>query len=80
MDNDTRTMIRNLTEGPVLRQLLRTIGTLFSVLLLIGAAFLALFLFGVDWVLRVMSMPAESYAYGTRYVMTCAVGAFAIVG
>ena len=154
MDNDNRTMIRNLTEGPVLRQLLlfslplmlgnllqtvytladsvivgqfvgaaglaavttggeainiitlismgfasagqvliaqhigrqdydaipRTIGTLFSVLLLIGAAFLALFLFGADWVLRVMSMPAESYAYGTRYIMTCAVGAFAIVG
>ena len=58
----------------------RTVGTLFSVLLLIGAVFLALFLFLDDWVLRVMSMPAESYAYGKRYIVTCAAGAFAIVG
>ena len=58
----------------------RTVGTLFSILLLIGAAFLALFLFLDDWVLRVMSMPAESYAYGKRYIVTCATGAFAIVG
>ena len=154
MDNNRQTMIRDLTEGPVLRQLLmfslplmlgnllqtvysladsvivgqfvgaaglaavttggeainiitlisigfasagqvligqqigrrdydkisRTVGTLFSVLLLIGAAFLLLFLFLDDWVLHVMSMPAESYAYGRRYIVTCACGAFAIVG
>lgn len=58
----------------------RTVGTLFSVLLLIGGVFLALFLFLDDWVLRVMSMPAESCAYGKRYIVTCAAGAFAIVG
>ena len=58
----------------------RTVGTLFTVLLVIGAAFLALFVFCSDGVLRVMSMPAESYAYGKRYIVTCATGAFAIIG
>ena len=58
----------------------RTVGALFAVLLVTGVAFLLLFVFLDDWVLRALSMPAESYAYGKRYVVTCAMGSFAIVG
>ena len=50
------------------------IGTLFSLILLLGAALSAIILAGRVWILDVMNIPAESYKFTMDYLVICGGG------
>jgi putative MATE family efflux protein len=56
------------------KEMSRIIGTLFSVILLLGLVLTAVVLLGQGWIMNVMNIPAESYAYYSDYLTICGAG------
>lgn len=56
------------------------IGTLFSVITLMSLTMSILFLTFRGWILEVMNIPPESYAYAESYLVICASGLFFTAG
>jgi len=56
------------------KEMSRIIGTLFSVILLMGLVLTAVVLLGQGWIMDVMNIPAESYKYSSDYLTICGAG------
>ena len=56
------------------KEMSRIIGTLFSVILLLGLVLTAVVLLGQGWIMNVMNIPAESYEYSSDYLTICGAG------
>ena len=56
------------------KEMSRIIGTLFSVILLLGLVLTAVVLLGQGWIMHVMNIPAESYEYSSDYLTICGAG------
>ena len=56
------------------KEMSRIIGTLFSVILLLGLVLTAVVLLGQGWIMDVMNIPVESYAYCSDYLTICGAG------
>ena len=56
------------------KEMNRIIGTLFSLILILGAVLTAIVLVGRKWILNVMNIPVESYAFAMDYLVICGAG------
>lgn len=56
------------------RELSRIIGTMFSLLVILAAALSVVILGAREWIMDVMNIPVESYAYATDYLIICGAG------
>lgn len=56
------------------KELNRIIGTLFSLIVLLAVALTGVVLLGREWIMDVMNIPAESYAYSLDYLVICGAG------
>ncbi len=56
------------------KELNRIIGTLFSLILLLGLAMSVVILAGRTWILNALNVPVESYDFAMEYLVICAAG------
>ncbi len=56
------------------KEMSRVIGTLFSLILLLGVVLTVIVLIGKDWILDVMNIPVESCAFSSDYLLICGAG------
>ena len=56
------------------KEMNQIIGTLFSLILLLGAVLTAIILCARVWIMEVMNIPTESYAYAMDYLVICGAG------
>lgn len=75
-----QTMIGQFIGAKDRRRVNRTIGTLFSVLLLMALAITILCFATVDWQLSLINLPAEALASGRSYLLVCGAGMVFIFG
>lgn len=62
------------------KEMSRIIGTLFSLISLIAIALSVVFLTARGWILDIMNIPAESYAFAEDYLIICGAGLFFTAG
>lgn len=75
-----QTMIGQFIGAKDRRRVNRTIGTLFSVLLVMALAITILCFATVDWQLSLINLPAEALASGRSYLLVCGAGMVFIFG
>lgn len=56
------------------KEMSRVIGTMFSLLVILALALSAVILGAREWIMDVMNIPAESYAYAMDYLIICGAG------
>lgn len=56
------------------KEMSRIIGTMFSLLVILAAVLSAVILGAREWIMDVMNIPLESYAYATDYLIICGAG------
>ena len=56
------------------KEMSRIIGTLFTVILLLGLVLSGVVLVGREWIMDVMNIPDESYGYSSDYLIICGAG------
>ena len=56
------------------KELSKIIGTMFSLLVILAAILSAVILCGRTWIMDVMNIPVESYAFSTDYLIICGAG------
>ena len=62
------------------KEMSRIIGTLFSLISIFAIALSVVFLAAKGWILDIMNIPAESYAYAEDYLIICGAGLFFTAG
>ena len=62
------------------KEMSRIIGTLFSLISIFAIALSAVFLTAKGWILDIMNIPAESYAFAEDYLIICGAGLFFTAG
>lgn len=62
------------------KEMSRIIGTLFSLISLIAITLSVVFLTARGWILDIMNIPAESYAFAEDYLIICGAGLFFTAG
>ena len=56
------------------KEMSRIIGTLFTLILLLGVILTGVVLLGHSWIMDVMNIPVESYAFSLDYLIICGAG------
>ena len=62
------------------KEMSRIIGTLFSLISIFAIALSVVFLTSKGWILDIMNIPAESYAFAEDYLIICGAGLFFTAG
>lgn len=62
------------------KEMSRIIGTLFSLISIFAIALSVVFLAAKGWILDIMNIPAESYAFAEDYLIICGAGLFFTAG
>lgn len=62
------------------KEMSRIIGTLFSLISIFAVALSVVFLAAKGWILDIMNIPAESYAFAEDYLIICGAGLFFTAG
>ena len=62
------------------KEMSRIIGTLFSLISIFAIALSVVFLTAKGWILDIMNIPAESYAFAEDYLIICGAGLFFTAG
>ena len=62
------------------KEMSRIIGTLFSLISIFAVALSVVFLTAKGWILDIMNIPAESYAFAEDYLIICGAGLFFTAG
>ena len=62
------------------KEMIRIIGTLFSLISIFAIALSVVFLTSKGWILDIMNIPAESYAFAEDYLIICGAGLFFTAG
>ena len=62
------------------KEMSRIIGTLFSLISIFAIALSVVFLTARGWILDIMNIPAESYAFAEDYLIICGAGLFFTAG
>lgn len=62
------------------KEMSRIIGTLFSLISIFAIALSVVFLTSKGWILDIMNIPAESYAFAEDYLIICGTGLFFTAG
>lgn len=62
------------------KEMSQIIGTLFSLISIFAIALSVVFLTAKGWILDIMNIPAESYAYAEDYLIICGAGLFFTAG
>ena len=62
------------------KEMSRIIGTLFSLISIFAIVMSVVFLTAKGWILEIMNIPAESYAFAEDYIIICGAGLFFTAG